>query len=92
MRTVDIGIGHDDNLVVSELILIEFITDTSTECHNYGLELLICINLIDSCLLNVEHLTPERKDSLILTLSTLLSRTAGGISLNDKNLTEFSLI
>ena len=92
MRTVDIGIGHDDYLMITKLCLIKFISYTCTKCHNYRLKLLICIYFIDTSLLNVKHLTPERKDSLILSLTTLLSRSAGGISLNDEDLTELGFI
>ena len=92
MRTVDIGIRHDDYLVVSELCLIELVTDTCAQSHYYRLKLLIGINLVDSCLLNVEHLTPERENSLILTFSALLSRSACGVTLYDEDLTELCLI
>ena len=33
MRTVHVGIGHDDNLVVSELFDIELSADTAAECR-----------------------------------------------------------
>ena len=92
MRTVDVGIGHDDDLVISQLALIEFFTDSCAERHNDRLELLIGIHLIDTGLLDVEHLTPERQDGLILTLSSLLCRSACGVSLYDEDLTELSLI
>ena len=78
--------------MVSELCLIEFITDSCTQSHYDRLELLIGIYLIDSCLLYVEHLTPERKDSLILTFSALFSRSACGVTLYDEDLTELCLI
>ena len=92
MRTVDIGISHNNDLVISEFALIKFIADSCTKCHNYRLELLIRINLIDTSLLNVQHLTPERKDRLILTLSSLLCRSACGVSLYDEDLAELCFV
>ena len=92
VRTVDIGICHDDDLMISELACVKFITDTCTECHNDRLKLLVGIYLIDTCLLNIEHLTPEREDCLILSLSSLLCRSACGVSLYDEDLTELCFI
>ena len=92
MGAVDIGIGHNDDLMISELGLIEFISDSCAECSNNRLKFLVGIHLIDTCLLYIKHLTPKRKDRLVLSLTTLLSGTAGGISLNDEYLTELCFI
>ena len=35
MRTVNIGIRHDDDLAVPELVYVEFLSDTAPESLNY---------------------------------------------------------
>ena len=34
MRSVDVGIGHNDDLAVAELVDVEIVADTATECLN----------------------------------------------------------
>ena len=46
MCTVDIGIGHDDDLVVAELADIKIFMNTGTERSNHRFDLSIAINLV----------------------------------------------
>ena len=91
MCTIDIGIGHDHDLVITELGDIKVVAisfgKTTAKCIDHGLDLCICKNLVNSCLFYIEDLTTDRKDRLIITVSGCLGRTACGISLYDKNLT-----
>ena len=48
MRTVNVRIGHDDDLTVAELLNIEVVTDTASECLNDRYDGGVCINLIKS--------------------------------------------
>ena len=48
MSTVDIGIGHDNNFVISQLFNIKFVTDTCSECGNDRNKLFVGNDLIKS--------------------------------------------
>ena len=41
MAAVDIGIGHDDDLVIPELVEVEFVADAGAERRDDGLELVV---------------------------------------------------
>ena len=46
VRTVDIGIGHDDDAAVTELIQIEFFADARAERRNDRHELIVAVNAV----------------------------------------------
>ena len=91
MRTIDVGIGHDDNLIVAQLIDIgilrilsiytEAYTDTLDDVHNrLGFE-----HAVPLYLLNVQNLTTQRQNSLEVAIATLLSRTTGRVTLDEED-------
>ena len=91
MRTVNIGIRHDHDLVIAKLRDIKIISvalgKTAAKGIDHSLDLCVGQHLVDGSLLYVEDLTADWKDCLIVTVSGCLGRTAGGISLYDKDLT-----
>ena len=92
MSTVHIRIGHDHDLVIAKLRDIKIISvsfrKTATKSIDHSLDLCVGQHLVNGGLLYIEDLTPDRKDCLIVTVSGCLGRTAGGISLYDKDLTQ----
>ena len=71
MSAVNVGIGHNDYLVITELFYIELIAYTCAQsCYNRH-QLFVADNLIKSCLFNVEHFTPEWENSLNVSVSAL---------------------
>ena len=52
MRTIDIGIGHDDDLVIAEFTDIKVVAvsfgKTAAKCIDHGLDLGIGKNLVDA--------------------------------------------
>ena len=88
MCSVHIGIGHDHNLIVTEFGNIEIVSisfgKAASKSVDHGLDLRIGQYLVDGGLLYIEDLTADRQDSLIVTVSGSLGRTAGGISLYNK--------
>ncbi len=86
MCTIDIGIGHDNNLVITKLLNIEILTNTSTKRGNHGFDFFISKNPVDSCFLYVQNLTTQWKDCLCCTGSGSLCRATSGISLYDVDL------
>src|SRR5699024_10866536 len=83
-RTVDIGIRHNDYLVVSELSNIKIIADTRTQCGYNGHNLVVTVNLVDSRLFNIEHFTPKRQNSLNSSVTASLCGTARRVTLYDE--------
>ena len=53
VRAVHIGIGHDDDLVIAELIDVELIANARAERNDQRIELVVAVDLIDARLLNV---------------------------------------
>ena len=58
MGAVHIGICHDDDLVVAQLVLIELLADTGAQRDDDRLELVVAVDLVHPCLFHVEHLSP----------------------------------
>src|SRR5699024_3915216 len=57
MRTIDIGIGHDDNFVISSFRNIEVFSKTSTHSCKEGSDFFVSQNLVHRGLFNVQNLT-----------------------------------
>ena len=53
MGTIDIGIRHNDNLVVTKFADIKVFMNTCTKRSDHSFDLSISINLIQSCLLDI---------------------------------------
>ena len=91
MRTVDIGIGHDDDLVIAQLGDVKVIAvafrETAAEGIDHGLDLGICQDLINAGFFYVQRLTADRQDCLIFTVSCRLCTAACRITLDDEDLT-----
>ena len=91
MRTIDIGIGHDNHFVVADLGEVErfrvlFGSEGDTERREdvpylFGLE-----HLMLHRFLNVEDLTAKRQDSLVYTVTSGLGSTACRVSLDEEEL------
>ena len=64
MSSIHIGIGHDDDLVISKLLYIEVLMDTCSKCGDHGFDFFISKDSVYSCLLNIKDLTSEWKYGL----------------------------
>ncbi len=89
MGAVDVGIGHQDDLVIPQLRDVELVADAGAEGRDDRRQLVVADDLVDPRLLDVQHLAPEGKDGLILSLSAFLGRAAGGITLDDVQFGQF---
>ena len=93
VRTIDIGIGHDDNLVVTQLVdvgLLVFLaldaethTDTLYDVHNR----LRLEHLVPHNLLHVKNLTAQRQYSLSISVASLLGRATTPKTLDEEYIT-----
>ena len=75
MRTVDIGIRHDDDTVITSLREIKCITDTTTDSGNEVFDLFVEKYFVDTSLFGIEDFTSKWEDSLDITISALFRRT-----------------
>ncbi len=55
---VHVGIGHDDDLVVAELVGVELLPDARPQGGDHGAELVVAVDPVGPGLLHVEHLAP----------------------------------
>ncbi len=84
MGAVYVGVGHDDNAVVAQLLwLVVFLAETTTKRRQQRDDLLGRNHLVEPGLFDVEHLAAQRQDRLELAVAALLGGTAGGIALDD---------
>ena len=87
MAAVDIGIRHQDDLVVAALADVEvFPANAGAESRNQRTDLGRAQDLVEACPLDVEDLAPKRQDCLVGTVARLLRRAAGRIPLDDEQL------
>ena len=91
MRTVNIGIRHDHDLVIAKFTDIKIIAisfrKSASKCIDHSLDLRIGKHFVNGCFFNIQNLAPDWKDCLIITVTGCFCRTACGISLYDKDLT-----
>ena len=92
MLSVDIGIGHNDYLVVTKLVQISLFgvfsqTKTYAQCLNDVVHLVTLKCFMPHGFFHIEYFTSQRKDGLSGPASSLLGRATGGISLDQEQLT-----
>ena len=92
VRAVDIGIRHDDDLVVTELIDVEILAKAGAERDDDGLELIVAVNFVGSHLFDVQHLAPQRQDRLEARVAPLRGAAACRVALYDVELGELGVI
>ncbi len=61
MGSVDVGIGHDDDLVVTPLADVEFFADARAEGRNHGADFFIGQDLVQTGLFDVDDLAAGGK-------------------------------
>ena len=91
MRTIHIGICHNNNLIITQFGNIKIVAvsfgKTASERIDHRLDLRICQYFVDTCFFYIQYLSTNWKDSLEITVAGCLCRTTGRISLNNENLT-----
>ena len=76
MRTVDVGICHNNNLAITCLLQIKVIADTAAESGNHIANFFTAQHLIKTCLFNIKDFTAQRQNSLEITVTSLLGTAA----------------
>ncbi len=87
VRSVDVGVGHDDDAVVAQLGEVEILAaDAASERRDHGLDLVAAEHLVEPGLLDVENLSLDRKDRLEPPIAALLRRSACRLTFDDVEL------
>ena len=86
MRTVDVGICHNNNLAITCLVQIKVIADTAAESGNHIANFFTAQHLIKTCLFNIKDFTAQRQNSLEITVTSLLGTAACRVTFDQINL------
>ena len=83
---VDVGVGHDDDLVVAQLVDVEFLAaDAGAECRDQRADFSGAQHLVEARALDIEDLAAQRQHGLVLAVAGLLGGTAGRVTLDDED-------
>ena len=89
MAAVDIGIRHQNNLVIAQLRDVKVIAvalgEAAAEAVNHGLNLRVRKHLVHGCLLDIQDFTAYREYGLVHTVARGLCGAACGISLDNED-------
>ena len=87
MGAVDVGVGHDDDLVVAELGEVELVAaDAGAERGDQRADLLARQHLVEARPLDIEDLAAQRQHRLEGAVARLLGAAAGAIALDQEQL------
>ena len=87
MGAVDVGVRHDDDLVVAQLVDVELlVADAGAERGDQRADLLAAQHLVEARALDVEDLAAQRQHGLEFAVAALLGGAAGAVALDDEQL------
>ena len=87
MGAVDVGVGHDHDLVVAQFLDVEIVAaDAGAHRLDQGADLLRREHPVEAGALDVEDLALQRQDRLDLAVAALLGRAAGAVALDQEQL------
>jgi hypothetical protein len=87
VAAVDVGVGHQDDLVVARLLGVELIlADAGAEGGDQRRDLLRRQHLVEAGLLDVQDLAAQGQDGLGATVAAALGRATGRVTLDDVQL------
>ena len=82
VRSVNVGVCHDHDLVVPPLGEIGCVANPSPDGRDHAADFLVGKHLVFAALVGIDDLAPQRQDRLILSPATSFSTAAGGITLD----------
>ena len=98
VRTIDVGIGHDDYLLVAQLIYISFFAVLSvyTETDAQRLDDIVYFVTLECFVphgfFHIQNLTAQRQNSLESTVTALLGGTTCRITLDEEQFAFFRVL
>ena len=85
MRAVHVGVGHDHDLVVAQLVEIELVAaNAGAQRRDQRADLVRAQHLVEPGALHIENLAAQGQHGLVLAVTALLGRAAGRIALDDE--------
>ena len=91
MASIDIGISHNNNFVISKFFFVKLRRYATTKSSYHILNNLTFKNFVKRCFFDINNLSPKRQDCLECTVSTLFCSTARTISFYQINFTTLSV-
>ena len=93
VRTVHIGVGHDDDAAVAETgevkrALLVTGSNASADGRDERLDFGVLKHLVEAGFFDIDDFTFDRKDRLVTAVAALLGRTTGRVALDDIQLGE----
>src|SRR5207245_949448 len=94
VRTVDIGIGHDDDFAVAELRDLEVFTsaDTGADGGYHGADFFVPEHFVVARFFDVEDLAFERQNRLVTAIAARLSGATRGFAFNEEQFTAVGIL
>src|SRR6185312_7330095 len=87
MGAVHVRVRHDDDLVIAQLVRIEFVAaNAGAERGDQRADFLAAEHLVETRALDVQDLAAQRQHRLEFAVASLLGGAAGGIALDDEQL------
>ena len=86
VRTIDIGIRHDDDLVIAKLCDVEVFTDARTESGDHGTDGIGIQDTVEAGFFYIQDLAAQREDRLIAAVTAGLRRSACRVPFDDIDL------
>src|SRR5579883_1125040 len=86
MRAVDIGVRHDDDALVTQLLLAVALARPAAERLDEVGDLLVLAELVGGGRRDVEDLAAQGEDRLRVAVARLLRRAAGAVALDEEDL------
>ena len=84
VRSVDISVGHQDDLAVAYLRGVEVVlADAAAECRDHGADFLVPQHLVVAGLLHVQDLALQGKNRLEAAIASLLGGSACALTLDE---------
>ena len=85
MGAVHVGVRHDDDLVVAQLVEVGvFLADASAHGRDEGLHFLVGQHLVEAGALGVQDLAAQGQDGLVARVAALLGGAACGVTFHDE--------
>ena len=86
VRTVDIRVGHDDDLVIAQLVDVELVTaNTCAQRHNKVANFLAAQHPVKTRAFDIQDLTLQRQDRLRTPVAARLGRTTRRVTLHQED-------
>ena len=87
MRAVHVRIGHDDDLVIAQLVDVELVpADAGAKRGDQGADLLAAQHPVEAGAFDVQDLAAQRQHRLVRPGTALLGRAAGAVALDQEQL------